>query len=96
MPAVQRLEDANAAGGVLTSTPQDFVTVDGKRVAVVGAKGTAHPPCPDDNAHCAGVWATAGGSSSVRIAGKAVIRRDDADTCGHTRVGGSSSVRVGG
>ena len=96
MPAVQRLEDANAGGGIVTSTPQDFVTVDGQLVAVVGAKGTAHPPCPDDNSHCANVWATSGGSGKVRISNKAVIRRDDVDTCGHARVGGSSTVRVGG
>lgn len=96
MPKVQRLEDANAGGGVLTSTPQGFVTVDGKKVAVVGAQGTAHPPCPDDATHCAGNWQTAGGSGSVRIAHRAVIRTDDLDSCTHQRVGGSGTVRVGG
>jgi uncharacterized Zn-binding protein involved in type VI secretion len=95
MPACQRLQDANAGGGMLTSTPQTIVTVDGQRVAVVGAKGTAHPPCPEDDSHCAGVWQTAGGSGSVRIAGQAVIRTQDADTCGHRRIGGSPTVRVG-
>jgi uncharacterized Zn-binding protein involved in type VI secretion len=94
MPAVQRLEDANDGGGVLTSTPQDFVTVDNKLVAVVGAMGTSHPPAPDDNTHAAGVWKTAG-TSFVRIGGVSVIRTTDVDSCGHTRIGGSSTTRIG-
>jgi uncharacterized Zn-binding protein involved in type VI secretion len=96
MPAVQRLQDVNTGGGILTTTPQAFVTVDGKKVAVVGATGTAHPPCPDDDTHCAGKWQTAGGSGSVRIAHAAVIRTGDLDSCTHARAGGSGTVRVGG
>lgn len=96
MPAVQRMTDHNAGGGIIQTIPQSFVRVDGLVVAVVGSKGSAHPPCPDVNAHCANVWATAQGSSSVRIGGAAVIRTDDVDTCGHPRVGGSSILRVGG
>jgi hypothetical protein len=97
MPAVQRLDDLNNGGGKLTQTPQDFVTVDGKKVAVVGAEGTSHYPCgqPGGNAHCYPTWQTKGGSSSVRIANKPVIRTQDVDSCGHTRVGGSSTTRVG-
>lgn len=96
MPAVQRIDDLNDGGGKLTTTPQDFVTVDGQLVAVVGAKGTAHPPCPDDDTHCVNKWQTAGGSAKVRIGGANVIRTADVDSCTHTRVGGSSTVRVGG
>jgi uncharacterized Zn-binding protein involved in type VI secretion len=98
MPAVQRLEDANNGGGKLTETPQDFVTVDGKKVAVVGAKGTSHRPCgdPGEDVHCYPNWHTTVGSSKVRISNKPVIRRDDPDSCGHTRIGGSGTVRVGG
>ena len=89
---VQRLTDKNAGGGTLETTPQAFVRVGAQLVAVVGAKGTA---CGDDE-HAAGTWATAGGSSSVRIGGAAVIRTGDHDTCGHARVGGAPFCRVGG
>jgi hypothetical protein len=90
------MTDQNAGGGIIQTIPQAFVRVDGLVVAVVGSKGSAHPPCPEVNAHCANVWATAGGSSSVRIANQAVIRTQDVDTCGHARVGGSGSTKVGG
>lgn len=97
MPAVQRMNDLNDGGGKIDQVPQSFVRVDGQVVAVVGSKGTAHPPCPDDNRHCAHVWTTTVGSSSVRIAGNAVIRTDDPDSCTpHKRVGGSTTTRVGG
>jgi hypothetical protein len=96
MPAVHRQGDANAGGGVVQQVPQTFVRVTGRLVVVVGSRGSAHPPCPDTPAHCAGVWATAGGSGSVRIGGRAVIRAQDLDTCGHPRVGGAPDVRVGG
>jgi hypothetical protein len=91
MPAVQRLDDLNNGGGKLTQTPQAFVTVDSKTVAVVGATGTGH----GTGVHAAGAWQTQGGSSTVRINNLRVIRTNDVDSCGHTRVGGSSTTRVG-
>jgi uncharacterized Zn-binding protein involved in type VI secretion len=93
MPNVQRLTDANNGGGVLTSTPQDFVRVADELVAVVGAEGTAHGSGDDE--HVAGSWHAAGGSSSVRVGGAKVIRTGDVDSCGHTRVGGATFCRVG-
>src|SRR5262249_11335335 len=96
MPNVQRMTDANSGGGLIDLIPQTFVRVDGLVVAVVGSKGAAPAPGPEGNAHCYHVWATTVGSSSVRIAGKPVIRTGDADSCGNTRVGGSSTTRVGG
>jgi uncharacterized Zn-binding protein involved in type VI secretion len=95
MPAVQRMTDANDGGGVLDLIPQAFVRVDGLVVAVVGAQGTAHPPCPTVQIHCAHVWATTRGAPRVRINGMPVIRTTDPDTCGHRRVVGSSSTRIG-
>jgi uncharacterized Zn-binding protein involved in type VI secretion len=89
------MTDQNAGGGAIDTIPQSFVRVENLVVAVVGSQGTAHPPCPTVNAHCAHVWATAQGSTSVRIAGQPVVRADDVDTCGHARVGGSSILRVG-
>jgi uncharacterized Zn-binding protein involved in type VI secretion len=95
MPAVQRMTDQNAGGGVIQTIPQTFVRVDGLVVAVVGARGSAHPPCPDVQAHCLNVWTTAIGSSTVRIAGIPVIRTTDVDSCVHARVGGSPTTRIG-
>jgi uncharacterized Zn-binding protein involved in type VI secretion len=96
MPAVQRMTDQNTGGGIIQTIPQTFVRVDGLVVAVVGSMGSAHPPCPEVPIHCANAWQTSVGSSSVRIAGIPVIRTEDPDTCGHARVGGSGTTRVGG
>ena len=38
---------------------------------------------------------TANGSSTVKSGGVSVNRTGDADSCGHTRVGGSSNVNIG-
>jgi uncharacterized Zn-binding protein involved in type VI secretion len=96
MPAVQRMTDANDGGGILQTIPQTFVRVDGLLVAVVGSKGSAHPPCPEDNAHCLNVWATTLGAPRVRIGGVPVIRATDPDSCTpHRRIGGSTTTRVG-
>jgi uncharacterized Zn-binding protein involved in type VI secretion len=95
MPAVQRRTDANDGGGIVQTIPQTFVRVDGLLVAVVGSKGSAHPPCPDVQAHCANVWTTTRGAPRVRINGVPVIRATDPDSCGHRRVGGSTTTRIG-
>jgi len=95
MPAVQRKTDQNAGGGVIQTVPQTFVRVDGLVVAVVGAQGSAHPPCPEVQAHCANVWTTTRGAPRVRINNLPVIRAQDPDSCGHLRVGGSSTTRIG-
>jgi hypothetical protein len=87
--------DVDSGGGAITTIPQTFVRVDGLVVSIVGSKGSAHPPCPDDQSHCQNVWQTTRGAARVRIAGIPVIRRNDPDSCGHLRVGGSSTTRVG-
>jgi uncharacterized Zn-binding protein involved in type VI secretion len=89
------MQDANSGGGIIQSIPQDFVKVDGRLVAVVGSRGSAHPPCPEDDSHCAGVWQTTRGAPRVRIKGIPVIRAFDPDSCSHMRVGGSTTTRVG-
>jgi len=99
MPPVHRIGDKNSGDGAIDTTPQSFVRVDGKLVAVVGAQGSAHYPCgttdPDENNHCFHVWKTAVGAPAVRINGKPVIRQYDVDTCTHARAAGSSTTRVG-
>ena len=92
MAAAQRNGDANTAGGVINSIPQSTVFVNSKLVSVNGSVGTGHPTGPT---HSAGTWKTANGSSTVSAGGIAINRTGDADTCEHTRAGGSDDVFVG-
>ena len=92
MAAAQRNGDANTAGGVINSIPQSTVFVNSKLVSVNGSIGTGHPTGPP---HSAGTWKTANGSSTVFAEKIAINRTGDADTCAHTRTGGSNDVFVG-
>jgi len=91
MAAAQRNGDANTAGGVINSIPQSTVFVNSKLVSVNGSKGTGH----GIGIHAANAWDTANGSSTVFAGGIAINRTNDADTCEHTREGGSDDVFVG-
>ena len=91
MAAAQRNGDANTAGGVINSIPQSTVFVNSKLVSVNGSKGTGHGV----GIHVANAWDTANGSSTVFAGGIAINRTGDADTCAHTRAGGSDDVFVG-
>ena len=92
MAAAQRNGDSNDGGGVINSIPQSTVFVNSKLVSVNGSTGTGHPVGPP---HSAGTWKTANGSSTVFAGGIAINRTGDADTCTHTRAGGSDDVFVG-
>jgi uncharacterized Zn-binding protein involved in type VI secretion len=87
--------DANTGGGIIQTIPQSFVRVDGLVCAVVGSKGSAHPPCPEDDSHCQNVWQTTIGAPRVRINGLPVIRQNDPDSCTHKRAAGSATTRIG-
>ena len=91
---IQRIGDSNDGGGIITSTPQSTVYVNGLLVAVDGSIGTSHDHCKDHYIHCEGQWQTIGGSPNVYIEGIPVNRTGDVDTCGHVRVGGSGNVFV--
>lgn len=91
MAAAQRNGDANTGGGVINSIPQSTVFVNSKLVSVNGSKGTGH----GIGIHAANAWDTANGSSTVSAGGIAINRTGDADTCAHTRTGGSDDVFVG-
>ena len=91
MAAAQRNGDANTGGGVINSIPQSTVFVNSKLVSVNGSKGTGH----GIGIHAANAWDTANGSSTVFAGGIAINRTGDADTCEHTRAGGSDDVFVG-
>jgi uncharacterized Zn-binding protein involved in type VI secretion len=96
MPAAQRDGDSNAGGGVAQGG-ESSVRINGRSVMTPGQSVTPHPPYPrrGRNEHNNGGQATAGGNSSVRAGGKPMVATGDADTCGHTRVGGSPDVRIG-
>ena len=91
MPKAQRNGDANSGGGVINSVPQSSVKCNGENLAVNGSKGTGHGV----GIHAANAWDTANGSSTVFAGGIAINRTGDADTCAHTRAGGSDDVFVG-
>lgn len=87
---VQRVGDANDAGGVITSSQQDFVSDQGALVAVNGSPVSGHPPFfpPHDAPY------TSQGAAFVTINGAPVNRTGDSDTCGHSRVGGSPIIEI--
>ena len=88
-----RMSDANTGGGTITTIPQGSkkVYVNSKLLAVDGSKGTGHGV----GIHATYAWDTANGSSTVKCHGIPVNREGDADTCTHTRTGGSSNVNIG-
>jgi uncharacterized Zn-binding protein involved in type VI secretion len=92
---VQRVGDANAVGGVILKGDPS-VLVDGRPIAIFGAAITPHPCCGAKGCpplHCKAKTTTTTGD--VLVGGKPVVVFGDVDTCGHKRVGGSTSVIVG-
>jgi uncharacterized Zn-binding protein involved in type VI secretion len=92
MPNVHRLGDLNDAGGSILSIPQSTVFANGILISVDGSLVSPHRPFLEPHITAK----TSSGSSTVSIGGIPVNRQGDADTCGHTRVGGSDNVFVGG
>ena len=86
-----RMTDANTGGGEINSIPQSTVKANDKVLAVNGSKGTGH----GIGVHATNQWDTANGSSTVNAGGIPVNKEGDADTCAHTRTGGSSNVNIG-
>ena len=91
MAAAQRMTDANLGGGTISSVPQSTVYANSKLLSVNGSSVTTHGSFP--NVHSGAT--TANGSSTVFAGGTAVNRTGDADSCTHTRAGGSSDVNIG-
>ena len=93
--AIQRVGDRNTAGGVILNG-DDSVLINGRAVAVRGAKVSPHPCCGHKGCpptHCnAKTQAT---ESTVLVNGVPLILADDTDTCDHPRVSGSPDVTVG-
>ena len=89
-----RKDALNTAAAAITNVAQtgNPVKCNGKLLSVDGSIGTGHPSGPP---HSAGTWKTANGSSTVNAGGIPVNSETDADTCTHTRTGGSSNVNIG-
>lgn len=93
MPAIQTDGDANSAGGTVSGGISSVrinnkpVTVNGNPVSPHAPWGLPHPP------HAVAI--TIGGNGTVKAGGIPIITAGCPDTCGHTRVGGSTNVRAG-
>ena len=94
MPAIQRVGDANGAGGV-AQVGVASVRINGRAVIVEGNSVTPHPCCGAKRCppiHCSAT--TTNGSGTVRAGGIAIVYTGSSDTCGHARAGGSPDVRI--
>ena len=91
MAAAQRMTDANTGGGTISSVPQSTVYANSKLLSVNGSSVTTHGTDPAVHSGAK----TANGSSTVFAGGTAVNKTGDADSCTHTRTGGSSNVNIG-
>jgi uncharacterized Zn-binding protein involved in type VI secretion len=93
--AVCRVGDKNAVGGViLTGDPS--VLVNGRPIAVFGARVSPHPCCGKKGCpptHCSAKATSK--NFKVLVGGKPVVTVGDLDTCKHPRAGGSTNVIVG-
>ena len=85
------MTDANTGGGTIISVPQSTVYANSKLLSVNGSSVSSHGTGLDTHP----VLPTANGSSTVFAGGIAVNRTGDADSCTHTRTGGSDDVYVG-
>lgn len=90
---VVRRGDVNSAGGVAMQGAGS-VFANGRPIVYPGVSVSAHPCCGRKgcNKHCSA--STTGGSPSVFVEGKKVIRVGDSDSCGHSRASGSPDVMV--
>tara|TARA_B100000780_G_scaffold195364_1_gene137819 strand:- start:232 stop:516 length:285 start_codon:yes stop_codon:yes gene_type:complete len=89
----QRKGDANNIGAVIAGVTDNKVKVNGLLISINGSSVADHLPVNNVNTHVN--ISTANGSSTVKSGGVPVNRTTDADSCGHTRVGGSSNVNIG-
>lgn len=91
--SVQRKGDANTKGGIILSGVNS-VLVNGRPIAVPGARVSPHRPCPRPFSHCIASTTKIGSSSSVRAAGQPILLTGGQDSCKDQRRGGSSDVKA--
>jgi uncharacterized Zn-binding protein involved in type VI secretion len=95
MPRIQRVGDANSAGGVIQKGDPS-VLVNGRAIALVDAPVSPHPPCGrrGGQAHCSARTQSAS-NGTVLVNGKQITLSGSKDTCGHDRSTGSADVGIG-
>ena len=89
----QRKTDLNNLGAAITGVTDNKVFVNGLLLSTDGSSVQDHLLVNNVNIHVN--TSTANGSSTVKSGGVPVNRTTDVDSCGHTRVGGSSNVNIG-
>ena len=89
----QRLGDSNTYPAAITAVTDNKVYVNNILVSVDGSSVASHLPVDGVNTHTS--VKTANGSSTVFAGGTAVNRTGDADSCTHSRTGGSDDVNIG-
>ena len=89
----QRKTDANNIGAQIAGVTDNKVFVNELLLSTDGSSVQDHLPVDGVNTHTN--VSTANGSSTVKSGGVPVNRTGDADSCGHTRAGGSSNVNIG-
>ena len=89
----QRKDDLNNLGAAIAGVTDNKVKVNGKLLSTDGSSVQDHLLVNNVNIHVN--TRTANGSSTVKSGGVPVNRTGDADSCGHTRIGGSSNVNIG-
>ena len=89
----QRKGDLNNLGAAIAGVTDNKVKVNGLLLSTDGSSVQDHLPVDGVNTHTN--VSTANGSSTVKSGGVPVNRTGDADSCGHTRAGGSSNVNIG-
>ena len=89
----QRKGDLNNYPAAISDVTDNRVYVNSKLISVNGSSVADHLPVDGTNTHTS--VKTANGSSTVFAGGTAVNRTGDADSCTHTRAGGSSDVNIG-
>jgi uncharacterized Zn-binding protein involved in type VI secretion len=94
MPAVQRVGDQDAAGGVIQQG-DTTVLVNGQAVAIPNMPVSSHPPYGKNTTPHHQTKTKSSQNSTVFVNGQPVIVTGDTDTCGHPRVGGSPDVTIG-
>ena len=89
----KRKTDLNNLGAAIAGVKDNKVFVNELLLSTDGSSVQDHLPVDGVNTHTN--VSTANGSSTVKSGGVPVNRTGDADSCGHTRVGGSSNVNIG-
>ena len=89
MPNIAVCNVDDCGTGLIRNTQGIRCTIGGNAIAVRGDSVDAHPPCPDQPAHCNAT--TQGASSGLTINGIPIIREGDLATCGHPATGSTNT-----